>query len=405
LEKKISGLEGIKRIKTNISDGVAVLFVEYIYESDVDDKYSELVREVNALRTELPQNLASLEVRRVLPSDVNIIQIALVSESASRDKMKAVAEDLQDKLEQIKQLKNIKIHGLPERIVRIDLQLEKMAQLRIPLEAVIGNLQSEIANIPGGSVDASTKSFNIKTSGNYKDVEEIRNTIVLSSNNKNILLKDIAAVYSSYAEETHVTRLNGYRSVFVTAAQKPGENISKTQEVYAPVIEEFKKTLPSNIDLVQHFDQADNVNKRLSGLGMDFIIAILLVAITLLPLGQRAALIVMISIPLSLAIGIVLMNAMGYTLNQLSIVGLVVALGLLVDDSIVVVENIERWLRDGHSRMEATLKATQQIGLAVVGCTATLIIAFLPLVFLPEAAGEFIRSLPMGVITSVLASM
>jgi multidrug efflux pump subunit AcrB len=382
-----------------------VLFVEYIYESDVDDKYSELVREVNALRTELPQNLASLEVRRVLPSDVNIIQIALVSESASRDKMKAVAEDLQDKLEQIKQLKNIKIHGLPERIVRIDLQLEKMAQLRIPLEAVIGNLQSEIANIPGGSVDASTKSFNIKTSGNYKDVEEIRNTIVLSSNNKNILLKDIAAVYSSYAEETHVTRLNGYRSVFVTAAQKPGENISKTQEVYAPVIEEFKKTLPANIDLVQHFDQADNVNKRLSGLGMDFIIAILLVAITLLPLGQRAALIVMISIPLSLAIGIVLMNAMGYTLNQLSIVGLVVALGLLVDDSIVVVENIERWLRDGHSRMEATLKATQQIGLAVVGCTATLIIAFLPLVFLPEAAGEFIRSLPMGVITSVLASM
>ncbi|NBP70598.1 MAG: efflux RND transporter permease subunit, partial [Cytophagia bacterium] len=350
-------------------------------------------------------NLASLEVRRVLPSDVNIIQIALVSESASRDKMKAVAEDLQDKLEQIKQLKNIKIHGLPERIVRIDLQLEKMAQLRIPLEAVIGNLQSEIANIPGGSVDASTKSFNIKTSGNYKDVEEIRNTIVLSSNNKNILLKDIAAVYSSYAEETHVTRLNGYRSVFVTAAQKPGENISKTQEVYAPVIEEFKKTLPANIDLVQHFDQADNVNKRLSGLGMDFIIAILLVAITLLPLGQRAALIVMISIPLSLAIGIVLMNAMGYTLNQLSIVGLVVALGLLVDDSIVVVENIERWLRDGHSRMEATLKATQQIGLAVVGCTATLIIAFLPLVFLPEAAGEFIRSLPMGVITSVLASM
>ncbi|GCC52681.1 AcrB/AcrD/AcrF family protein [Chryseotalea sanaruensis] len=405
MEQKISGLEGIKRIKTNISDGVAVLFVEYLYENDVDDKYSELVREVNALRTELPQNLASLEVRRVLPSDVNIIQIALVSESAARDKMKEAAENLQDKLEQIKQLKNVKIHGLPDRIVRIDLQLEKMAQLRIPLEAVIGNLQSEIANIPGGSVDASTKSFNIKTSGNYKDVDEIRNTIVLSSNNKNILLKDIAAVYLSYEDETHITRLNGYRSIFVTAAQKPGENISKTQEIYAPIIEEFKKTLPVNIDLVHHFDQADNVNKRLSGLGMDFIIAILLVAITLLPLGQRAALIVMISIPLSLAIGIVLMNAMGYTLNQLSIVGLVVALGLLVDDSIVVVENIERWLRDGHSRMEATLKATQQIGLAVVGCTATLIIAFLPLVFLPEAAGEFIRSLPMGVITSVLASM
>jgi multidrug efflux pump subunit AcrB len=289
--------------------------------------------------------------------------------------------------------------------VRIDLKLEKMAQLRIPLEAVLGNLQSEIANIPGGSVDAGTKSFNIKTSGNYSDAEEIKNTIILSSANKNILLRDVAEVYFTYEEETHITRLNGYRSVFITAAQKPDENISQTQKLYAPIIEKFKATLPANIDLVHHFDQANNVNKRLSGLGIDFLIAILLVGITLLPLGGRAAIIVMISIPLSLAIGIVLLNVLGYNLNQLSIVGLVVALGLLVDDSIVVVENIERWMRNGYSRLDATLKATQQIGLAVIGCTATLIIAFLPLVFLPEAAGEFIRSMPMGVILCVLASM
>ncbi len=405
MEREISELENIKRIKTTISDGVAVLFVEYKYESDVDEKYSELVREVNALRGELPQNIASIEVRKVLPSDVNVIQLALVSENASRDKLKYYAESLQDKLEQIKQLKKVRIHGLPDRIVRVDLALEKMAQQRIPLDAVLGSLQSEIANIPGGSVNAGTKSFNIKTSGNYADVSEIRNTIISSSGNANVILGDIANVYYTYEDESHITRLNGYRSIFVTAAQKPGENISTTQAHYLPVIEEFKKTLPANIDLVHHFDQAYNVNKRLSGLGVDFIIAILLVAITLLPLGLRAAIIVMISIPLSLAIGIVMMNALGYNLNQLSIVGLVVALGLLVDDSIVVVENIERWMRDGHSRLEATLKATQQIGLAVVGCTATLIIAFLPLVFLPEAAGEFIRSLPMGVITCVLASM
>ncbi len=405
LERKISELENIKQIKTSISDGVAVLMVDYNYESDVDEKYSELVREVNALRGELPQNIASIEVRKITPTDVNVIQLALVSENASRDKMEYYAKDLRDQLEKIKPLKRIKIHGLPNRIVRIDLQLEKMAQMRIPLDAVIGSLQSEIANIPGGHLNAGTKSFNIKTSGNYANMNEIKNTIVYSNNNKNTMLGDIAAVYNTYEEERHITRLNGYRSVFVTAAQKQGENITKTQKLYLPVIEQFKQKLPANIDLVHHFDQAHNVNKRLSGLGVDFIIAILLVAITLLPLGQRAAIIVMISIPLSLAIGIVLMNALGYSLNQLSIVGLVVALGLLVDDSIVVVENIERWMRDGHSRLEATLKATQQIGLAVVGCTATLIIAFLPLVFLPEGSGEFIRSLPMGVITSVLASM
>ena len=115
--------------------------------------------------------------------------------------------------------------------------------------------------------------------------------------------------------------------------------------------------------------------------------------------------VVIVAIPLSLGLGIVSLNFLGYSLNQLSIVGLVVALGLLVDDSIVVVENIERWLREGHTRKSAAIEATKQISLAVVGCTATLMISFLPLVFLPEGSGEFIRGLPMAVITSVFASM
>jgi len=405
LEKVITGLEDIKRVQSRIADGVAVLDVEYKYSSDVDEKYQELVREVNALRDELPQDITSIEVRKVLPSDVNVIQLALISENASNEKLKKYAEQLQDDLEQVKALKKVEIYGLPERIVRVDLRLEKMAQMRIPLEAVLGSVQSEVANIPGGSVNAGTKTFNIKTSGNYADLGEVQNTIIYSANGRNILLRDVADVYFDWEEQKHITRLNGYRCVFLTAAQKPGENITKTQQAYMPVIEKFRTSLPANIDLVHHFDQADNVNKRLSGLGFDFVLAILLVAITLLPLGQRAAIIVMISIPLSLSIGIVLLNVLGFNLNQLSIVGLVVALGLLVDDSIVVVENIERWMREGHSRLEATLKGTAQIGLAVVGCTVTLVISFMPLVFLPEASGDFIRSLPMGVITSVLASM
>jgi multidrug efflux pump subunit AcrB len=405
LEREISSLENIKRIKTSINDGVAVLFVEYKYESKVEEKYQELVREVNALRDELPRDIASIEVRKVLPSDVNVIQVALISENASMQKLKYFGESLQDELEKIKSLKKVEIHGLPKRIVRADLQIEKMAQMKLPLDAVLGSVQSELANIPGGSVDAGNKTFNIKTSGNYADIDEIKNTIVYSANGRNVFLRDIANVYFHYEEDKHITRLNGYRTIFITAAQKPGENISKTQKSYLPVIEKFKQKLPGNIDLVHHFDQGDNVNKRLGALGKDFLLAILLVGITLLPLGQRAALIVMISIPLSLAIGIVLLNLFGYSLNQLSIVGLVVALGLLVDDSIVVVENIERWMRAGHSRLEATIKATQQIGLAVLGCTVTLIIAFMPLVFLPEGPGDFIRPLPMGVITSVFASM
>lgn len=405
IEKKVSELENLKKITTRIDDGVAVINVEYKYNSDVEAKYQELVREINSIRSELPPDIYKLEVNKVSPTDVSVLQIALVSENASDERLKYFAENLKEDLEKVKSLKKVDYWGLPDQVIRVDLRLDKIAQLKIPLNYVIGSLQGEAANIPGGSVRAGTRSFNVKTSGDYKSLEEIQNTVVYNGNGHIVYLKEVADVGFNYEEQKHITRINGHRAVLVTAAQKPGENISKTQKDYLPVIENFAKTLPTNIELVRHFDQADNVGRRLGGLGTDFLIAIGLVLITLLPLGLRASLVVMIAIPLSLGMGIVMMNAMGYSLNQLSIVGLVVALGLLVDDSIVVVENIERWLRDGVAKNTAVINATKQIGLAVLGCTATLVIAFLPLVFLPEAAGEFIRSLPMSVITSVLASM
>ncbi len=405
LEKTIYALENIKRIETEIKDGAAILLVEYNYNEDVDEKYQELVREVNTLRPQLPQEIFSIEVKKVRPSDVNILQIALVSENASRESLKSEADRLQKDLESITELKNVKIHGLPAQLVKVELQLDKIASLNIPLGALIGSIKSELSNIPGGQVDAGNKTFNVKTSGNYSSADEIAETVVFSLQGKNILLKDVATIRDDFEDTKHITRLNGYRAIFVTAALKEGTNISKVQEKYSPLLASSSEKLPQNIDLIVAFDQADYVNRRLGGLGMDFLIAIALVFVTLLPLGNRASIIVMVSIPLSLAIGLILLNALGYGLNQLSIVGLVVALGLLVDDSIVVVENIERWIRDGFSKKEAALKATQQISISVVGCTVTLIIAFLPLVFLPESSGDFVRSLPMSVITSVLASL
>ncbi|WP_395618190.1 efflux RND transporter permease subunit [Aquirufa sp.] len=405
VEKRLYELENVRKINTTISDGLAVFAVYYKYGVVVDEKYSEIVRELNSIKSELPKEVIKLEAQKATPSGTNVLQMALISNNASLDQLKNTAERLQEDLEKVTSLKKVTISGLPESQVKIDLNIEKMAQMQVSPDRVLQAIQSEIANIPGGSIVENTKSYNILTSGNYQNIEEIKNTIVFSYQGKNVFLRDVANVYFDYAPENHITRLNQNRCLFISAAQKSGENIAKTQATYEPVIAQFKKTLPKNIDLVVNFDQAENVNTRLSGLLKDFIIAILLVALTLLPLGLRAASIVMISIPLSLAIGIILLNIMGYSLNQLSIVGLVVALGLLVDDSIVVVENIERWMREGHSRLDATLKATNQIGMAVLGCTVTLIIAFLPLVFLPEASGEFIRSLPMAVIFCIVASL
>ncbi len=406
LEARFYGLDNIKRIKTKIINGLAFLFVEYEHSSDYNTKYQELTRELGAAQQEeLPEGIYSAQVLEVDPTGVSVLQIALVSENASRATLKKFSDDLKSELEKVNALKGVKVHGLSEQLIRVDVHQDRLAQMKIPVTQIMDAIGSEASNIPGGSVNAGGKSFSVKTSGNYQSIEQIKNTIISSSEGKNISLKEVADVYPDFAPDNHITRLNGYRSLFVTASQKQGKNISDTQKEYNKVLDSFKKKLPGNIDMVVNFDQADNVNKRLSGLGFDFAVAIGLVLITLLPLGSRASMVVMIAIPLSLAIGIVILSVFGFSLNQLSIVGFVIALGLVVDDSIVVVENIERWMRDGYSRTEAAIMGTKQIALAVIGCTATLIIAFLPLMFMPEMSGDFIRSLPTAVIGSVIGSM
>ncbi|TDO24705.1 efflux RND transporter permease subunit [Pedobacter duraquae] len=405
MEKKINELDGIKHVITDVSNGLVVMQIIYKYSSNPDDKYQEVVREINSLRPQLPADIASIRIDKQIPSDVSIYQFALVSENASNGMLKKYAKALKEKLEKVPALKKIAYAGVPEHQVNVRLNIQKIAQEKLTQNQVIAALQSESVNIPGGSISIANRKVNIKTSGNYTNLDEVKKTVVFSSGPKVVYLQDVADVSLGYEEQTHIARFNGYRSSFINASLKDKENIISVQDKVDPIIADFQKDLPSNIQLVKVFDQASSVDVRLSHFARDFGIAILLVLVTLLPLGTRASVVVMISIPLSLAIGLTLMNLLGYNINQLSIVGMIVALGILVDDSIVVVENIERYLRMGYGRVEASIKATSQIGIAVIGCTVLLIFAFLPIVFLPEGAGEFIRSLPLSVITTIFASM
>jgi multidrug efflux pump subunit AcrB len=404
-EKKINELANVESVRTIALDGIASFLVEYDEDQDAETKYQEIVREISALRKDLPQDILDIRIQRFTPTDVNIYQYALVSENLPYHQLEKYAEDLENRFAKNRSLKNIKSWGFPNQKVAVELNLAKMAEDKIPLNRVLYAIQSENVNIPGGSINVGDRKFNVKSSGEYKSLEQVKNTIVYTNGSKIVLLKDIAEVNLKYENETHITRLNGHRCVFVTVCQKDNQNIIEVAKNVEPVFEKFKSELPASVVAIKTFDQATSVANRLSRFAKDFGIAILLVLITLLPLGTRASLVVMISIPLSLAIGLTLLNLFGFTINQLSIVGMIVALGILVDDSIVVVENIERFMRQGMGKIEAAIKATKQISMAVIGCTLLLCLAFLPIAFMPDTAGKFIRSLPMSVIFTVLASM
>jgi len=405
IEDKINELNEIEKIRTDINDGVASIKVEFEYGVNVDEKYNEVIREVNNLRGELPIDLQSLEVEKSDPSDVNTYQIALVSETASYKQLYDQADKLKTKIEKVGPVKKVQILAYPTQEVKVDLNLDRLAAHGISADMVMNAIKQEAQNIPGGSVDTHDKKFNIKTSGDYGSLAEIGNTIIKTSGEKIVFLKDIASVSMGYEDEKYIGRYNGQRCIFIALSEKPETNIIADHEYIMPIIDAFATALPSNMTLETGFIQAEDVSGRLNHFFRDFAIAILLVIFTLTPLGLRAAAVVMVSIPLSIAIGLFLLDALGYTINQLTIVGLVVALGLLVDDSIVVIENIERYLRDGYSPYKAAIDATHQIGLAILGCTAILIVSFLPILFLPGNSGDFIRSLPMAVVTTVLASL
>ncbi len=405
VEKKLDGLEHVKSLKSLVRDGVAVTTVEFQSDQDPERKYDEVVREVNALRPSLPAQLVRLDIEKGSTLNVNILQVALVSPTASYRTLDSLGEALTDRLRAVPGVRTAERWASPKRQVDVAVDLGRLAVLRMPLGELLAAIGSESADIPAGGVETARRRFTVHASGSYETLDQVRRTVVRGAGDGLVRVGDVADVRWGYADSTYRGRFDGQRATFVTAQQQKGTTIMAVRAAVAKELDAFRPALPRGVRLAWAFDQSRNVEHRLARLGEDFLLAILLVALTLLPLGFRAALVVMISIPLSLAIGLTGMHWAGFTLNQMTIVGMVIALGLLVDDSIVVVENIMRFRREGGSRREAAIRGTGQIWVAVLGATATLLFAFLPLMFLPGGPGMFIRSLPVAVVATVLASL
>ena len=405
IETKLKALDDVKKLTTDVEDSLAVTQIEFRAGTDPDRKRDEVLREITALRPTLPPELVRLDTKQLNAAKVNIAEVALVSDAASYRSLDVVARGLKKRIENLPGVGEADIAGLPKQEVTLTLDLERMVALGVAPAEVLAATSAESTNTPAGSVEAGARRFNVKSTGDYASVDLIRATVVRATNGNVIRVGDVATVSIGDVESSPFARWNGRRAVLVTANQKEGQNVFATKAAIDAELEAFAKTLPPGISLERGFDQSKNVAHRLSGFSRDFALAIFLVLITLLPLGWRASLVVMVSIPLSLAIGLFLLGSVGFSINQLSIVGFVLALGLLVDDSVVVVENITRHIREGAAPKDAAIAGTRQITLSVLGCTATLIFAFVPLLALPGVSGQFIRSMPVAVVFTIAASL
>lgn len=405
LEDAIKELGDLKNLSTTITDGAVNIIVDFDYDTDPDKKEDDVLRQVNAKRADLPAGIADIKVIRIESQMVALMQLALVSPEASYARLQDLADELTRRLEGVPGVRRCERHAFPEKQVAVTLDLDHGQALRLSPLDLIQALQGGNQNLPAGSAELGQRRFTVKTTGQFADLEEIRQLPVAHRAGAVVRLGEMATVDWDYEEQERIGRYNGERAVFVSVLPQKGRSVFDVRDGVLEKVKEFRARMPGDIRLDVGFDQTRNVERRLTRLEHDFLIAFALVLITVLPLGFRSSLLVLVSIPLSLAIGVTLLFYSGFTLNQLSIVGFVIALGLLVDDSIVVVENITRFRREGHAAADAAIAATRQITAAVLGTTATLLFAFLPLLMLPEASGQFIRSLPVAVVYTVLASL
>ena len=194
IEKSLNELEDIQRIKTEINDGVALIVVEFYSYTDPDKKYDELMRQMSSIRASLPADLYSFETLKIQAGNTNIIQSALVSDNASYSELRKYAEELKDEMSTIPGVKQVESVAYPDQELRVSVDLPKLSQLHISVTQVINAIQSENANIPGGSIEIGPKKFNIKTSGSYNSLDEVRRTVVSTNLEQVVYLKDVAEV-------------------------------------------------------------------------------------------------------------------------------------------------------------------------------------------------------------------
>jgi multidrug efflux pump subunit AcrB len=406
LENAINKVEDIEEIVTTVTEGLAIIRADASFGIDIDQVYDKVLREINNVRDELPKDLARLDTRIATPQDVTILQIAMTSQTASYTRMLNFAEQLRDRIEGQKGVRTVKLMAYPEEEVRVSLDFAKMAEMNISLKQVAGVLKQNNANIPGGDISSGHKSFSIQTSGSYKDIETIRRTVVNSDGEKLVYLKDIADVHYAYADERHIGRFNRQKSLFLVVTKDKESNIIELTNRLKKIMNTFQKSLPGNIELYTAFEQASAVADRVNDFFWNLFQGVVLVsAIIFLFLGWRPAIIIGSVIPISAMIAIGVLDFTGYAIQQISIASLVIALGLLVDNGIVVTENIQRFIKTGLTPRDAAIKGTGEVGLAVVASTITTLLSFFPLTLMESATGEFLRSMPLTVIYTLSASL
>ncbi|MFT4599000.1 MAG: multidrug efflux pump, partial [Arenicella sp.] len=411
IEKEINTIDGLKKLTSTSIQDFSIIVAEFELDNPTAEVLQEVKDAVDRAKADLPSDLpVDPSVSELNFSDIPVMNVNL-SGDYSQNKLKEFAELLQDKFESLPEVSAADISGLTEEEVEISIDRLKMESLEISLNDVENAIKGENITMSGGDIKSIEGSDitrrNVRIDGEFDDYRDILNVIIKNEFQNIVYLRDIGTVSFGQKEPTSFARLNQNPVIALDIKKKSGANLINAAEGIQNIVAQAQKnSLPKDLEITITNDQSKDTKNMVSNLENSIIMGVLLVVIVLVFfLGLRNSLFVGIAIPLSMLMGIAILNFGGNTLNMMVLFSLILALGMLVDNGIVVVENIYRLRGEGKSPADASNEGVGEVATAIIASTATTIAAFVPLLFWKDLIGEFMKFLPITLIIVLSSSL
>jgi multidrug efflux pump len=406
MEIEFRKLEGVVELKSTASEGMASFFVEFDVSQDLDKALSDVREAVNRAKAEIPGTAEEPFVRELTADDFPIVQINLIGENATERNVYQRALKLRDDIEAIPSVLSADMQGHREELLEVIIDPDALNAYRISSEELLNTLQRNNRLIPAGSIDTGKGRFSVKVPAVVEEAGDVLDLPIRSSGDKIITLQDVATVRRTFKDRTSYARYNGRETISIGVTKRADANIIDTVDQVLAAVEAMRLKTPAGIELVVSQNQAEFAALQVSELEGNILTALALVMVLVVAaMGFRSGVVVGLGIPVSLLFSVVVIYLLGYTFNFMVMFGMLLGLGMLIDGGIVVTEYADRMMSEGMDHKSAYAESVKRMFWPVTASTATTLAAFLPMVFWPGVAGQFMGYLPVTVFTVLVGSL
>lgn len=404
IEKKLNELGSVKEITSTSAESITTISVEFLPNQDIESAIQRVKDKIDLARIDLPDDLEEPIVDGFnFSTDMPVMRFS-ISGDPDIERLRSVAETLQDQIELLPEVREAKISGTLEREIRIEFDRARLSAYDIPLTDVLKLVGQENITVSAGSIEVGGSKFQVRLPGEFERAGELRDLVVVVRKGHPVYLSDIAQVTDTYKDRTSISRINGETSVSLSIKKRSGANTVALVDTIKTVLDSYPLPADLKITLVQ--DESVRVRDMLAELENNIVTGFLFVIIVLfIFMGARNSLFVGLAIPMSMLLAFLIMSLMGITLNMVVLFGLILGVGMLVDNGIVIVENIYRLHGKGLSRIEAARQGSSEVAWPVITSTLTTLVVLSPLLFWPDIMGQFMGFIPRTLIITLSCSL